>query len=71
MYVLSIEDIIVSKIIRLSEKDFQDIDFLIKKADKNLIKEIIKEVINRNDLFESKKEEFKRKLKVFRERYDV
>ncbi|EOC99384.1 hypothetical protein L21TH_2642 [Caldisalinibacter kiritimatiensis] len=55
----------------MSEKDFQDIDFLIKKADKNLIKEIIKEVINRNDLFESKKEEFKRKLKVFRERYDV
>ncbi|RKD32290.1 DUF6036 family nucleotidyltransferase [Thermohalobacter berrensis] len=71
IYVLSIEDIIVSKIIRLSEKDLQDIDLLIEKADKKLINKIIEEVINRKDLFEIKKKEFKSKLKIFRERYDV
>ncbi len=71
IYVLSIEDIIVSKIIRLVQKDLQDIDVLITKADKKLIKQIISEVINRKDLFESKKKEFKRKLNIFKERYDV
>lgn len=71
IYVLSIEDIIVSKIIRLAQKDIQDIDVLIKRADKKLIKQIINEVINRKDLFRPKIEEFERKLKLFKERYDV
>jgi hypothetical protein len=71
IYVLSIEDIIASKIIRLSEKDLQDIDLLIKKADKKLINQIIEEILHRKDLFESKKKEFKRKLKFFKERYNV
>ncbi len=71
IHVLSIEDIIVSKIIRLEEKDLQDIDILIKSADKKLITKIIKEVLERADLFESKKEEFRRKLNIFKERYNV
>lgn len=71
IYVLSIEDIIVSKIIRLEEKDIEDIDILIHKADKKLINTIIDEVLAREDLFESKKREFKRKLKLFKERYNV
>ncbi|HHY71041.1 MAG TPA: hypothetical protein GX519_05190, partial [Thermoanaerobacterales bacterium] len=53
-----IEDIIVSKIIRLEQKDFQDLDELIKIADKELINEIIEEVLNRDDLYESKKKQF-------------
>ena len=32
---------------------------------------IIDEVLNRTDLFESKKFEFERKLKIFREKYNV
>lgn len=32
---------------------------------------IINEVINRKDLFESKKSEFIRKLEIFREKYNV
>ncbi|MTI70040.1 MAG: hypothetical protein FH751_07295 [Firmicutes bacterium] len=71
IYVLSIEDIIVSKIIRLAKKDIQDIDKLIKTADKKLIKKIVDEVISREDLFNIKKKEFKRKLKIFKEIYHV
>lgn len=71
IYVLSIEDIIVSKIIRLQEKDLQDIDILMKRADKILINQIINEVINRNDLFNLKKKAFIDKLELFRERYNV
>ncbi len=71
IYVLSVEDIIVSKIIRLQEKDLQDIDILIKRADKMLINQIIDEVINRNDLFETKKIGFIEKLYLFKERYNV
>lgn len=71
IYVLSAEDIIVSKIIRLDEKDVEDIDELIKVADKKLINQVIKEVIGRKDLFESKKRRFVDKLPLFRERYNV
>lgn len=71
IYILSVEDIIVSKIIRLEQKDIQDIDELIKIADKKLINKIIDEVLSRDDLFESKKKYFEEKLPPFRERYNV
>ncbi|QZY54097.1 DUF6036 family nucleotidyltransferase [Crassaminicella profunda] len=71
IYILSIEDIIVSKIIRLEEKDLEDIDVLIEKADKMLINQIIDEVLGRNDLFDSKKKGFIEKLDLFKERYHV
>ena len=70
-YVLSPEDIVVSKIIRLEQKDSQDIDELIAKCDKTLLNEIIDRVLTRTDLFESKKSTFKRNLQKFREQYDV
>lgn len=66
-----IEDIIVSKIIRLEQKDFQDLDELIKIADKELINEIIEEVLNRDDLYEYKKKQFIKQLPKFRDRYNV
>ncbi|MCG8539573.1 MAG: DUF6036 family nucleotidyltransferase [Clostridia bacterium] len=69
--VLSIEDIIVSKIIRLQEKDLQDIDILMRRADIKLIYEIIDEVMDRKDLFDSKRKRFIENLKLFRERYNV
>ena len=71
IYILSAEDIIVSKIIRLQQKDLEDLDGLIKVADKELINKIILEVLSRNDLYESKKSQFIKQLPVFRERYNV
>jgi len=71
IYLLSVEDIIVSKIIRLEQKDLHDIDELIKVADKGIINKVIDEVLTRNDLYESKKEQFTKRLSLFRERYNV
>ena len=71
VYLLSPEDIIVSKIIRLEEKDIDDINELIGIADKELINQIIDEVLLRHDLYESKREQFIKKLPQFRERYYV
>lgn len=71
IFVLSREDIIVSKIIRLALKDIEDIDQLIKNSDIELINKIIDEVIERTDLFQSKKDAFINKLNIFRERYHV
>lgn len=71
VYVLSPEDIIVSKIIRLEKKDIEDIDELMNIADKLLINQIIEEVLVRDDLYESKKVEFIKKVKEFKERYNV
>lgn len=69
VYVLSKEDIIVSKIIRLEDKDLEDIDHLMKSADKSLIKQIIDEVLEREDLVETKRQGFLEKLPLFEERY--
>ena len=71
VYLLSPADIIVSKIIRLEEKDKEDINALIKIADKDLINQIIDEVLARDDLYESKKEGFIQQLAKFREEYHV
>lgn len=71
IYILSVEDIIVSKVIRLEDKDIEDINKLILSADMNKIESIIEEVLTRDDLFESKKMEFIKKLKTFKEMYYV
>lgn len=71
VYILSKEDIAVSKIIRLEEKDIEDLDEIMEKCDVKLLNKIIEEVLEREDFFESKKEAFKNKLKIFKERYNV
>lgn len=71
IYILAREDIIVSKIIRMNSKDIEDIDKLIKESDKTVILQIIEEVINRKDLFQSKKEAFIKNIENFRVRYNV
>ncbi len=71
VFVLAREDIIVSKIIRMEEKDIEDIGMLLKDSSKELILKIIDEVINRDDLFEIKKQAFQKNLPIFRERFDV
>lgn len=71
VYILSKEDVAISKIIRLAEKDLEDLEQIIPKCNKEILNNIIAEVINREDLFESKKTEFIRKLEIFREKYNV
>ncbi len=71
VFILSREDIIVSKIIRMDTKDIEDINLLIKQSDKNLISQIINEVLQRKDLYQTKKSALIKKLPFFKERYDV
>jgi len=71
VYILSKEDVVVSKIIRLAEKDIEDLNQIMPKCDKKQLNSIIDEILNREDLFESKKNEFINKLKIFREKYNV
>lgn len=71
VYILSKEDIAVSKIIRLASKDIEDLNQIIPNCKKDVLNQIIQEVLNRNDLFESKKNEFEKKLEIFREKYNV
>lgn len=71
VYILSKEDVVISKIIRLAEKDIEDLDQMIPNCNKKILNEIIDEILNRDDLFESKKNGFVKNLKIFRERYDV
>jgi len=71
VYILSKEDIVVSKIIRLAQKDIEDLNQIVSNCDKTLLNNIIKEILEREDLFESKKKEFEKKLKIFKEMYDV
>lgn len=70
-YILSKEDIVVSKIIRLAQKDIEDLNQIIPNCNKEMINSIIEEILNREDLFESKNIEFERKLKIFKEKYGV
>ena len=71
VYILSKEDIAISKIIRLAPKDMEDLNQIIPSCNKEVLNKIIEEVLNRDDLFESKKSEFEKKLKIFMEKYDV
>lgn len=71
IFILSKEDVAVSKIIRLAEKDIEDLNQIMPKCDKELLNVIIDEIIAREDLFESKKKEFLKKLKIFKEKYNV
>lgn len=71
VYILSKEDVAISKIIRLAPKDLEDLDQIIPNCNKELLNNIINEILSREDLFESKKKEFERKLKIFREKYNV
>jgi hypothetical protein len=70
-YILAMEDIVVSKIIRMEKKDIEDMDTMMKNCDRVLIMRIIDEVLARNDLYDSKREAFKRNLPIFREKYNV
>jgi hypothetical protein len=71
VYILSKEDVAISKIIRLASKDIEDLNQIIPNCNKDVLNKIIEEILDREDLFDSKKIEFKSKLKIFREKYNV
>jgi hypothetical protein len=71
IYILAPEDLIVSKIIRLSKKDLSDIEILLKKSDVNIINQIIEEVLAREDLIKRKRDGFIKNLKLFKEKFYV
>lgn len=71
IYVLSREDIIVSKLGRYSEIDIEDISVLIKDADKSLLSSLIEKVAERENISERVKQAFIQNVKLFRERFNV
>lgn len=71
VYILSKEDVAISKIIRLAEKDIEDLNQIIPKCNIKVLNQIIDEIINRDDLFDSKKVGFLKNLKIFKEKYNV
>ena len=71
VYILSMEDIAISKVIRLAKKDLEDLEEILPKCDKEILNNIIEEVLKRNDLYESKKRAFREKLEIFKRRYNV
>ncbi len=71
IYVLSREDIVVSKLVRTASKDIEDIEIMMQVCDKALIAKIINEVLDREDLYPSKKQAFIKNLSLFKERYNV
>jgi hypothetical protein len=70
-YVLSREDIIVSKIIRLAEKDIEDIRNLIPNSDISLVNDLINEVLTNPDMLDSALARFKQKIPEFRRIFNV
>ncbi len=71
IYILSREDIIVSKIGRYSEKDIEDISVLLKDANKYLVSKLIKAVTLRENISIRVKQAFIINARLFKERFDV
>ncbi|GAU76036.1 DUF6036 family nucleotidyltransferase [Fusibacter sp. 3D3] len=70
-YVLSKEDIIVSKLGIYSNKDQEDIEALIKDCNIELLNHLIQSVMDREDFSERVKCEFIQNSKLLREKYNV
>mgnify|MGYP005851528451 CR=1 FL=1 len=62
--ILSIEDIIVSKLGRFAQRDIDDINALMKNADKMLLENIYNEVMQRDDLDTKVKEHVNKNFKL-------
>jgi hypothetical protein len=71
IFILSKEDIIVSKLSRFSEKDIDDIKQLISSSDKGLVSNLIDKVSSRIDFSERVKSIFIKNSKAFKEIFYV
>lgn len=70
VYIFSKEDIIASKIDRLSQKDIDDIKAIIGKVDRTLLKKCIEEAVE-NIIYDDKKQRYLTNLNKFREMFDM
>lgn len=71
IYVLSKEDIILSKIGRFSDIDIEDIFRLIENVDKDYLNHLINNVISRKNLSTRVKNQFIKNLRNFRDKFNV
>ncbi len=71
LFVLSREDIILSKLGRYSPIDIEDISKLIGHSDKKLVGALIQSVITRKNISTRVKNVFMENVKNFKERFDV
>lgn len=71
IYVLSKEDIILSKIGRFSHTDIEDISLLFPNSSKLLIKELTQKVLSRKNISTRVKTQFINNLRVFKEKFNV
>lgn len=71
IFVLSVEDIIVTKIGRYSKKDREDIGKLLEHADRNLVNYLIDNVSKRIDISTAVLKEFLENAKFFRSDFNV
>jgi len=71
VYVLSREDMVLSKIGRYSEKDIEDISILMKDVDRELLTGLVEKVMCRNNISERVKEVFISNLVLFKDRFYV
>ena len=71
VYVLSREDIIVTKLGRYNEKDKEDISKLLKNSDKTLINKLIHDVLERKDYGDKVREHFIMNVEKFRGDFGV
>lgn len=71
-YILSPEDLIVSKLCRYADKDIEDIDKLLKFSDENIIKVLITEVTSDlNTRVPRIRESFKNNVAIFYRRHNI
>ena len=71
IYVLSKEDIIVSKIGRYSNKDVEDIKSLLSDGIKSFVNRLIENVLKREDIISRVKGQFLKNVEVFRREFNV
>lgn len=71
IFVLSKEDIILSKIGRYAKKDIEDITTLLESVDTVLLQQLIEKVLKRNNISRRVLEAFIANLKLFREQFYV
>ena len=71
IFVLSKEDLILSKIGRYSQKDIEDINLMIISFDIDLINVLIDEVADRSSLSDIVLEAFKRNVDRFKDEFNV
>jgi|SRR5690554_2501990 len=70
VFVFSKEDIIASKIDRLSDRDIDDINLLIKNVDRNILLKCVEETVE-NIVYEDRKKRYLNNAEIFKRMYNI